>query len=92
MFIHIGNNNAIRSREIVTIIDYEVATSSSIMTEMLQKHQSVKGPASNAKSVIITVDQIYYSSLSVATLKKRSSLTLMVKKFDNYSENGLEVE
>lgn len=93
MFIHIGNNNAIRSREIVTIIDYNVIKSSSIMEEMLeraQKNNTIIGPVTDAKSVIITVNKIYYSSLSVATLKKRSTISSMVNKFDNYSENALE--
>ncbi len=93
MFIHIGNNNAIRSREIITIIDYDVITSSSIMEEMIKnkkEEETVIGPVSNAKSVIITLDKIYYSSLSVPTLKKRSSISAMIKKFENYSENLLE--
>src|SRR5690625_6117941 len=93
MFIHIGNNNAIRSRDIVSIIDYDVIKSSSILEEMIQnkkENKMVKGPRENAKSVIITDDKVYYSSLSVSTLKKRSSISSMIKKFDDYYEMGLE--
>lgn len=89
MFIHIGNDNVIRSRDIVSIIDCSVLESSSIMEEMIEsgkKNGIVKGKSSVAKSVIITSDFIYYSSLSVLTLKKRSSIRQMVKKFKNHSK------
>lgn len=86
MFIHIGNDNVIRSREIITIIEQDVISSSSIMDEMMQSNREdgkIKGLERNAKCVVITNDIIYYSSLSVATLKKRSGIVSMVKKIDN---------
>lgn len=89
MFIHIGNDYVIRSRDIISIIDYSVLDSSSIMEELIEigkKQGKVKGKSSVAKSVVITSEFIYYSSLSVLTLKKRSSIKQMVKKFKNHSE------
>lgn len=86
MFVHIGNDNVIRSRDIVTIIEQDVISSSSIMEEMMrngQKAGTVKGSEKNAKSVVITTELIYYSTLSVATLKKRSKVVSMIHKLDD---------
>lgn len=86
MFIHIGNDNVIRSREIVTIIEQDVLSSSSIMEEMMQNGREdgiVMGTEKGAKSVVITTDYIYYSTLSVSTLKKRSGIVSMIHKLDD---------
>ena len=88
MFINLGNNNIIRSREIISIVDQSVVSSSSIMEEMMdtgKRQAKVIGSSTVAKSVVITNDSIYYSTLSVPTLKKRSSAIAMIKKFEKYS-------
>lgn len=89
MFIHIGNDHVIRSRDIVSIINYDMVESSSITEKIMGqmgKMDDIKGNKDEAKSLIITVDHIYYCSLSVTTLKKRSSIRSMLQKFKNYSE------
>ncbi|QKY70842.1 extracellular matrix regulator RemB [Lentibacillus sp. CBA3610] len=89
MFIHIGNDNVIQSDDVISIIDYSVVTSSSTMEKMIEnntKQQKVFGPTDEAKSVVVTSDQIYYSSLSVSTLKKRSSMISSISKLDDYSD------
>lgn len=89
MFIHIGNDHVIRSRNIVSIIDCSMIDSSSIMEEMItsvKEKGEIKGSDSGAKSIIITDRSIYYSSLSVSTLTKRSSIQQMVYKIKNHSE------
>jgi len=86
MFIHIGNDNVIRSRDIVTIIAKDVISSSSIMEEMMERghvNGNVKGRERNSKSVVITTELIYYSTLSVSTLKKRSKMVSMIHKVDD---------
>ncbi|GAB4072034.1 hypothetical protein GCM10028778_00930 [Barrientosiimonas marina] len=90
MFIHLGNDNVIRSEDVVSIIDYSIVKSSSIMEDMVKKkadQQQIYGPADEAKSVVVTRDTIYYSSLSVPTLKKRSSMSSMISKLDDYSDD-----
>lgn len=94
MFIHIGNDHVVWAREIVAIIDYSMISSSSIMKEIMQHWQEEKiiiGHPSTAKSVIITNDHIYLSSLSISTLKKRSSITSLLNKMDDLSvlDNGI---
>lgn len=89
MFIHIGNDHVIRSRDIVTIINYDMVESSTVTDKIMDqmgKVDSIKGNKEDAKSIIVTVDQIYYCSLSVTTLKRRSSIRSMLQKFKNYSE------
>jgi extracellular matrix regulatory protein B len=92
LFIHIGNGNVIRSNDIVSIIDYSIISSSTIMEEMMaNNHEKVIGPEIDAKSVVITNDLLYISTLSVATLKKRASMISTISKLDDYSDE-LEIE
>lgn len=55
------------------------------MKEMIHNNREEKkviGPSSIAKSVVITNEFIYFSSLSVTTLKKRSSISALLNKFE----------
>jgi len=87
MFIHIGEDHLIRSRDIIAIVEYDVITSSSLMVEMVeiyQKQNRLIGSMEDAKSVIITNDKIYFSNLAVLTLKKRSSIVSMLSQTKEY--------
>ncbi|MGP4063364.1 extracellular matrix regulator RemB [Oceanobacillus sp. M65] len=95
MFIHIGNDNVIRSQDVVAIIDYNLISSSTIMEEMMKnagKEKKVVGPTVDAKSVMITKEIIYYSTLSVSTLKKRASMISTISKLDDFSDEIKEEE
>ena len=89
MFIHIGNDNVVQSKDVISIINRNIISSSSIMEEMIgraTKTQSIVTPEEESKSVVITTDLIYFSSLSVATLKKRASMIGTISKLDDYTE------
>ncbi|CDQ37848.1 extracellular matrix regulator RemB [Virgibacillus salexigens] len=89
MFIHIGNDNVIRSSDVIAIIDYQLISSSTIMEELMTESlqaKKVAGPTEDAKSVMITKEMIYYSTLSVSTLKKRSSMISTISKLDDFSD------
>ncbi|WP_010648916.1 extracellular matrix regulator RemB [Oceanobacillus massiliensis] len=89
MFIHIGNGNVIQSEDIVAIIDCNLLSSSTITEEMMiaaKQKKKVIGPKKDAKALMITKDFIYFSTLSVSTLKKRSSIISTINKLDDYSE------
>jgi extracellular matrix regulatory protein B len=89
MFIHIGNGNVIWSKDVVAIIDHQIISSSVIMGEMIQawkKEKKIIGPTSNAKSVIITKDEVYYTTVSVSTLKKRTSITQGISNEQDFSD------
>ncbi|MDY0404116.1 DUF370 domain-containing protein [Virgibacillus sp. 179-BFC.A HS] len=88
MFIHIGNGNVIRAAHIVAIIEAAVISSSTITNEMIANNQKkVIGSSEKSKSVVITEDKIYYSTLSVSTLKKRASMASVISNLDDYSED-----
>ena len=87
MFIHIGDDHLIRSRDIITIVEIDVITSSTVMEEMLtiyKENNRLIGSKEDAKSVIITDQKIYYSQLAVLTLKKRSSIVSMLSQTKEY--------
>ncbi|EQB38642.1 MULTISPECIES: extracellular matrix regulator RemB [Virgibacillus] len=89
MFIHIGNDNVIHSSDVIAIIDYQLISSSTIMEELMTESlqaKKVAGPTEDAKSVMITKEMIYYSTLSVSTLKKRSSMISTISKLDDFSD------
>ncbi|KGP92692.1 hypothetical protein N780_15090 [Pontibacillus chungwhensis BH030062] len=90
MFIHIGEDHVIESGDVISIIDYELLTSSSIVEEMIQNqrlNQRVfESPNAEAKSIVITKDYIYFSPLSVFTLKKRANMTSTLNKIEDFAE------
>jgi extracellular matrix regulatory protein B len=74
MYLHVGEDVSIRSKDIIAIIDKESMNSSPFMDIFIQNQQEqvfnlAKGPY---KSVVITLDKIYFSPFSSGTLKKRS--------------------
>ncbi len=89
MFIHIGNDNVIQSKDVISIVDRNIISSSIIMEEMMNNVKSqerVFGPIDEAKSVVITNEQVYFSTLSVSTLKKRASMISTISKLDDFSD------
>lgn len=89
MFIHIGNDTVIQSKDVVSIVDRNIVTSSSVMEEMMveaKRKQNLTGDLTDSKSVVVTDNHIYYSTLSVSTLKKRASMISTISKLDDYSD------
>ncbi|MEQ6376407.1 DUF370 domain-containing protein [Bacillaceae bacterium S4-13-56] len=89
MFIPIGEDYVIELNEVIAMIDHQLLLSSTIIQEMIQNQRKEKKiieiSNGSTKSIVITPDQIYFSPLSVATLKKRSSMTNILSKLDDYS-------
>lgn len=82
MYLHVGEDILVKTKEIVAIIDKDSMKSSTDMEEFVghqKEHVSnlSKGPY---KSVVITFNKIYYSPFSSGTLKKRSQ-ELTIKEF-----------
>jgi len=79
----------VREKNVIALVDYQLISSSSIMEEMIsesEKRKKVIGPADDIKSVMITNEEIYYSTLSVSTLKKRASMISTISKLDDFSD------
>ena len=74
MYIHLGDNFVVPSKEVVMILDRQSSQDSPIVTEFLKKQKGkiVQLTNGEAKSVIVTMNKIYFSPLSSSTLKKRA--------------------
>lgn len=91
MFIHIGGDNVIQSKDVIAIIDQQFIASSTINDEMIENQRKADNVLDlheeETKSIVITNDHIYYSPLSVLTLKKRASMIATISKLDDYSSD-----
>lgn len=58
---------------------------------MTANKDKIIGPKEDTKSVVITNNQLYLSTLSVATLKRRASIMSTISRLDDYS-NELNLE
>lgn len=77
MFIYIGNDLVIESKQIVAIFELDLVNHSKRLTSIVKKsaqNNCLLGSKDDAKSVIITDDYVYYSPLSTLTLKNRDEL------------------
>ena len=77
MFLHIGGNMMIKKDTIISILDLETATSSSISKDFIEtiyKNGEVNSVSEEGKdkSFIITNSGCYISPISSSTLLKRS--------------------
>ncbi len=77
MFLHLGNDISIKTKDIISIHDYNIFKSGEnkeifiIMVKRKAVYNS-KGLLKNAKSLIITKDYWYLSAISPLTLKRRA--------------------
>ncbi len=75
MFIHLGGDTVIRSKDIITILDRQ-AKETEITAEFLhffEQANKVEEIAKDmTKSIVITTDIIYLSPISSSTLKRRA--------------------
>ncbi|WP_117167981.1 extracellular matrix regulator RemB [Paraliobacillus sediminis] len=92
MFIHIGGDNVIRSEDVIAIIDQQFVASSTINAEMIDNQRQAKNvldlQEETTKAIVITKDYIYYSPLSVLTLKKRASMISTISKLEDYTNSN----
>ncbi|KGX93669.1 hypothetical protein N781_00165 [Pontibacillus halophilus JSM 076056 = DSM 19796] len=94
MFIHIGEDHVIESKDVIAIVDSDLMDSSQIVEEMItnqtRNERVFDSPQADTKSIVITKQFIYFSPLSVYTLKKRANMTSALKNMDDYSEEFTE--
>ncbi|QDH21268.1 extracellular matrix regulator RemB [Saccharibacillus brassicae] len=77
MYIHLGGEKIIRSSELIAIFDVSIEKSSRISKQFVTAAKESKKVESigeeEAKSIVVTKSVVYYSPISSATLKKRST-------------------
>lgn len=75
MYIHIGGDRMIRTVELIAIFDVTIEQSSKLSSQFMQDAKDngrIEVVAEEeVKSIVLTKDQLYYSPISSATLKKR---------------------
>lgn len=78
MYIHLGGEKVILSSELVAIFDISIEQSSKIskqfISHALEQKNVVRIGEEEAKSIVVTQNEVYYSPISSATLKKRLTL------------------
>ncbi|HAQ08779.1 MAG TPA: DUF370 domain-containing protein [Bacillus bacterium] len=82
MYLHVGEEVLVRTKDIISILDIESANSSPFMEEFItrQSQPIVHLTKGAVTSIVVTGSHIYYSPLASGTLKKRS-LKLSVQEF-----------
>jgi hypothetical protein len=76
MFIHLGSDKIIRASELIAIFDLSIEKSSKISKQFIKqanmdKRIEVIGEE-ECKSLVVTLNKVYYSPISSTTLKKRA--------------------
>ena len=78
MLVNIGGEAVLRSREIVGIFDLETVGDSPITKEFLDlirtEGTAVDLSGGNPKSVILTADKVYLTTVSIGTIRKRATM------------------
>ncbi|MCT8136312.1 DUF370 domain-containing protein [Anaerobacillus sp. CMMVII] len=76
MFIHLGGDTVIRSKDVIAILDRQVKETSETTVEFLEFYQKEKKVEEIAKdmtkSIVITNEKVYLSPISSSTLKRRA--------------------
>ncbi|MED4583481.1 extracellular matrix regulator RemB [Brevibacillus choshinensis] len=74
MFIHIGGDTVVSTKEVISILDHQTMKSSKINKAFLHEKRKaiVDHSEEETKSYVITQDAIYCSPISSLTLKRRA--------------------
>lgn len=76
MFVHLGGDTVIRSKDVICILDRQVKEGSETTEQFLNSSEQAKQVEEISedapKSIVITTDKIYFSPISSTTLKRRA--------------------
>ncbi|MGI6679459.1 MAG: extracellular matrix regulator RemB [Dehalobacterium sp.] len=72
MFIHIGKNIMVNSKEIIMILDYQKLKKSPLSQEFLENISPEEGESNEKNSTMIITDKkVYFSSIAPGTIENR---------------------
>lgn len=76
LFLHLGEDIVLQTKEIVAIIDSNLARESDILKEFIDvsgKNNNIVHISDGAvKSIVVTENKVYFSPLTAVTLNRRS--------------------
>lgn len=85
MFIHIGGDTVVSTKEVISILDHQSVKTSKITKRFVEDEKKAKRVVDNhleeTKSYIITKDAIYCSPISSLTLKRRAQFVSSLDHF-----------
>lgn len=85
MFIHIGGDTVVSTKEVITIIDHQSVKTSKMTRKFIQDERKnkvlVEDDMEETKSYVITKDAIYCSPISSLTLKRRAQFMNSLDQF-----------
>jgi hypothetical protein len=77
MFIHLGGEKIIRATELIAIFDLSMEKTSKISKQFISHAEKEKKIETigeeDSKSLVVTINKVYYSPISSSTLKKRAN-------------------
>ncbi|MDB5055689.1 MAG: YaaB [Bacilli bacterium] len=77
MFIHLGGEKIIRATELIAIFDLSMEKTSKISKQFISHAEKEKKIETigeeDSKSLVVTINKVYYSPISSHTLKKRAN-------------------
>ncbi|HEY3314210.1 MAG TPA: extracellular matrix/biofilm biosynthesis regulator RemA family protein [Bacillota bacterium] len=78
MLVHIGGEVVLRSREIIGVFDLQTVGDAPITKEFVDLARTeatiVDLSDGNAKSLVLTTDKVYLSTVSITTIRKRATV------------------
>lgn len=78
MFIHIGGDTVVSTKEVIAILDHQTVKTSPATRKFIEDERKPKRLIAHngeeVKSFVITTDVIYCSPISSVTLKRRAGL------------------
>ncbi|MFM1653476.1 extracellular matrix regulator RemB [Brevibacillus sp. B_LB10_24] len=85
MFIHIGGDTVVFSKDVISILDHQSVKTSKITRKFIEDERKVKHfvdhSTDETKSYVITKDAIYCSPISSLTLKRRAQFVDSLDQF-----------
>ncbi|AGK51789.1 MAG: hypothetical protein K0S25_373 [Bacillus sp. (in: firmicutes)] len=74
MYLHVGEEITVKTEDIIAIVDRESTKFSPYMDDFIdhQKDQIFNAAKGPYKSLVITLNKVYFSPFSSGTLKRRS--------------------
>jgi extracellular matrix regulatory protein B len=93
MFIHIGGDTVVSTKDVITIMDAQSVKNSKITKKFIEDEKKVKRlidtDMEEVKSYIITKDVIYCSPISSLTLRKRAQF---IQNLDQFPSVQIDLE
>lgn len=83
MFIHIGADHVVRSRDVIMILDSEhdqLEINQQFLKKAKEEGRMIEMEKEECKSYIITTHHVYCSPISSLTLKRRASFVSRLER------------